>query len=110
MDARKGELMTKKMQSVLLVFTILFLTSCGYHGMVLLKPTPGADKTYSVTDSGTVEILGQDMKTEPTHWIYVDCEHWSGCFMRCQGKIQSCKNVATGSNLTVDHIMSRAGS
>ncbi len=99
--------MRKRMQFVLLVFAITFLTSCGSHGMVHLKPSPGAEKIYTVNDSGTVEILGQDMKLEPTHWLYVECEHWSGCFMRCQGKKSSCKRVAIDSKLDVDYILPR---
>lgn len=93
-----------------MAFAISFLTSCASNGIVLPKTIPGEVKTYSVNDKGTVEILGQDMKTEPTHWLYVECEHWSGCYMRCQGKKQSCKKVAIDSQLNVDYILSRAGS
>lgn len=93
-----------------MVFAISFLTSCASNGVVLPKMLPGAEKTFEVNTDGTVEILGQDMITEPTHWLYVECDHWSGCYMRCQGKIASCKKVAADSQLDVDYIFSRTGS
>ena len=98
--------MKKRMGLTLIVFTIFFLTSCASNSIILLKTLHGMVKTYTVNDKGTVEILGQDMTTEPMHWLYVECDHWSGCYMRCQGKVQSCKKVATDYKLDVDHIFS----
>lgn len=102
--------MKKRMGLVLIIFAIFFLASCASNGVILPKTIPGAVKTYSVNDNGTVEILGQDMLTEPTHWLYVECEHWSGCYMRCQGQINSCKKVAADSELEVDYTFSQFGS
>ncbi len=102
--------MKNKMKLILMVFAISFLTSCAYNGVVLPKIIPGAERTFTVNEEGTVEIIGQDMITEPTHWLYVQCDHWSGCYMRCQGKINSCKKVATDSKLDVGYISSRSGS
>ncbi|MBC8288388.1 MAG: hypothetical protein H8E42_13020 [Nitrospinae bacterium] len=102
--------MKKTMRLVLIGFSISFLVSCASNGIILPNTVLGAVKTYSVNDKGTVKILGQDMMTEPTHWLYVECEHWSGCYMRCQGQIKSCKKVATDSQLDVDYIFSRFGS
>ena len=102
--------MKNKMKLILMVFAISFLTSCASNGVVLPKITSGAERTFTVNEEGTVEIIGQDMITEPTHWLYVQCDHWSGCYMRCQGKINSCKKVATDSKLNVDYISSRSGS
>ena len=103
---KKGQRMKKRMGLILMVFAISFLTSCATNGIILPKTIQGVVKTYEVNEEGTVEILGQDMRVEPMHWLYVDCDHWSGCYMRCQGKVKSCKKVATDSKLEVDYIQS----
>ena len=96
--------MKKGMELILIIFVISFLTSCASNGIALHKTIPGAVKTYTVNQQGTVEILGQDMRTQPTHWLYIRCNHWSGCYMRCQGEIKSCKKVARDSNFLVDYV------
>jgi hypothetical protein len=101
--------MKKGISLTLAVFVISFLASCASNTLVLPKTIPGAVKTYTVNPEGTVEIMGQDMKTSPQHWLYVDCDHWSGCYMRCQGEINSCKKVAKDSGFQVDYIASPTG-
>ena len=96
--------MKKAIELTLIVFVVSFLTSCASNGIVLPKTIPGAVKTYTVNQQGTVEILGQDMRTQPTHWLYIRCNHWSGCYMRCQGEIKSCKKVAGDSNFPVGYV------
>ena len=102
--------MKKTLRLILIIFVLSFLASCASNGVVLPKSKPGAVKTYTVNEEGTVEMLGQDMKTEPKHWLYISCNHWSGCYMRCQGEIKSCKKVATDSDFKVDYIVSPNGS
>ena len=104
--------MKKRMGLTLIVIAIFFLTSCASNSIILpktLHALQGVVKTYTVNDKGTVEILGQDMTTEPMHWLYVECDHWSGCYMRCQGKVKSCKKVVIDYKLDVDHIFSDNG-
>ena len=109
--------MKENIKLILMIFIILFLTSCASNGMfsasngifsaadgILVSKNPGSVKTFSVNDKGTVEILGQKRITN-MHWFYVECDHWSGCYMRCEGKIDSCKQVATDSK----YIYSRPG-
>ena len=98
--------MKKTIELTLIVFAISFLTSCTSNGIALPKTIPGTVKTYTVNQEGTVEILGHDIKTEPKHWLYISCDHWSGCYMRCQGKINFCKKVARDSEFPVDYIVS----
>ncbi|MBT3856302.1 MAG: hypothetical protein HOF64_05305 [Nitrospina sp.] len=98
--------MKKTIGLTLIVFAVSFLTSCASNGLVLPKTIPGTIKTYTVNQEGTVEILGQDIKTKPTHWLYVHCDHWSGCYMRCQGEINSCKKVVKDSGLQLDYVVS----
>ena len=97
------------MRLILMVLAIFFLTSCTSNSIILPNTLHGMVKTYTVYDKGTVEILGQDMTTEPMHWLYVECDHWSGCYMRCQGKVQSCKEVVIDYKLDVDYIFSDNG-
>jgi hypothetical protein len=101
--------MKKRIRLILMVFAIFFLTSCTSNTLILPKTLHTIVKTYTVNDKGTVEILGQDMTTEPMHWLYVECDHWSGCYMRCQGKVKSCKKVVIDYKLDVDHIFSDNG-
>jgi hypothetical protein len=101
--------MKKRMGLTLMIFSIFFLTSCASNSIILPMTSHGMVKTYTVNDKGTVEILGQDMTTEPMHWLYVECDHWSGCYMRCQGKVKSCKKVVIDYKLDVDHIFSDNG-
>ena len=100
--------MKKGMELILIIFVIFFLTSCASNGIVLPKTIPGAVKTYTVNQKGTVEILGQDMKAQPKHWLYIRCNHWSGCYMHCQGEIKSCKKVAKDSEFLVGYVVSPA--
>ncbi len=91
------------------MFALVFLSSCTTVGVVTPKAFPGADKIFSVNDEGTVNIKGVDLKSEPTHWLYVQCEHWAGCYMRCQGPIGTCKEVANKSELEISHTASVNG-
>jgi len=37
-------------------------------------------------------------------WIDVECDHWAGCFMRCDGLKNQCKQLAEDSSFTVNSI------
>jgi hypothetical protein len=87
--------MKKKLGLILMVFAISFLTSCASND-ILISKNPGSANNYSVNDKGTVEILGEKTITD-MHWMYVECDHWSGCYVRCQGQLDSCKQVETES-------------
>ena len=87
---------------VILAFFIL--TSCASNETVVPKSFPGADKIYSVKNDGTLEVKGYDMKSQPIHWVFVQCAYWSGCYMRCQGPVKTCKNIAKKFNLSVSYI------
>ena len=100
--------MKKRMRLILMVFAIFFLTSCTSNSIILPNTLHGMVKSYTVSDNGTVEILGQEM-IKDTHWLYVKCDYWSGCYMRCQGQIDSCKRVAKNSQIEVEYIFSRSG-
>ena len=94
-------------RSVLLeaIFALFFLTSCASNGTVVAKAFPGSAEIFKVTDEGTVEVKGDDMKDQSVHWVFVECDYWSGCYMRCQGPIKTCKSIATKSGLDIAYVV-----
>ena len=96
-------------KGIVLLGTIsaLFLfTSCASNHAGVPKAFPGSPEIFKVNNAGTVEVKVDNIKNQPMHWIFVSCNHWSGCYMRCQGKINSCKKVARDSEFPVDYIVS----
>ena len=86
------------------MFALFFLTSCASNGTVVAKAFPGSAEIFKVTDEGTVEVKGDDMKDKSVHWVFVECDYWSGCYMRCQGPIKTCKSIATKSGLDISYV------
>jgi hypothetical protein len=86
------------------IFALFFLTSCAGTGTVVPKAFPGSAEMFKVNDEGTVEVKGYDMKDQPMHWVFVRCDYWSGCYMRCQGPVNTCKTIATKSDLKIGYI------
>ena len=93
-------------RSVLLeaIFALFFLTSCASNGTMVAKAFPGSAEIFKVSDDGTVEVKGYDLKDQPMHWVFVRCDYWSGCYMRCQGPAKTCKSIATKSDLKFSYI------
>ncbi len=86
------------------ILALFFLTSCASNGTVVPKAFPGSAEMFKVNDEGTVEVKGYDMKDQPMHWVFVRCDYWSGCYMRCQGSAKTCKSIAEKSDLKVGNI------
>ena len=84
---------------------LLCLTSCASHGTTIPKPFLGSAEIFQVNDTGTVEVKGFDLKYQPTHWTFVHCNYWTGCYMRCQGPKKTCKSIAEKSGLKVINIL-----
>jgi hypothetical protein len=101
--------MEKRMGLVLMIFAIYFLSSCASHDVIIPSATQKQMKTYTVNEQGTVIIKGQSELLDSMHWLYVECNHWSGCYMRCKGKMKSCRKVANYFNLEVNYHFSDAG-
>ncbi|MZH06062.1 MAG: hypothetical protein F3743_11835 [Nitrospinae bacterium] len=97
--------MNKGMVLLGTLLVLFFLTSCT-TGTVVPKAFPGSAEMFKVNDLGTVEVKGHDLNNQPMHWVFVDCPHWSGCYMRCQGPQKTCASIATKSDLKVSHINS----
>ena len=97
--------MKKVMVLLKAMLILLFLTSCASQGTTVPKAFIGSAKIFQVDDTGTVKVKGYNLKYEPTHWAFVHCDYWSGCYMRCQGPKKICKSIAEKSDLKVINIL-----
>lgn len=89
------------------LLALFLLTSCASDGTVLSKSFPDSAKVFRVNDLGTIEVKGYETKGQPMHWLFVHCDHWSGCYMRCQGPLNACKSIAAKSGLDVNYIQTQ---
>ena len=107
----KGALMKMRKKIILLslVFVVFYLSSCS---AILIKPEgPIGNVKYKINDEAndgkTVEILEQKGENKSLHWLYLSCDYIFGCYMRCEGQINSCIEVATLSNFDIKYIMTK---
>ena len=87
------------------ISALLIFTSCASNHAAVPKAFPGSPEIFKVNNKGTVEVKGDNLKNQPMHWVFVNCNHWSGCYMRCQGPAKTCKSIAKKSGLKISHIM-----
>ena len=91
---------------LLCAISALFLfTSCASNHDAVPKAFPGSPEIFNVNNEGTVEVKVDNIKNQPIHWVFVNCNHWSGCYMRCQGPARTCKSIAKKSGLKISHIL-----
>ena len=100
--------MRKKIIFLGLVVSIFYLNSCS---AILIKPEGSIGSVnYRVTSENhgekTVEIIAQE-KNELSHWLYLSCDYIFGCYMRCEGPINSCMKVATLGKFDMKYIMTK---
>ena len=91
-----------------LVLLAFYLSSCG---AILIKPEGSAEGVnYKITGKSdhekTVEILNQG-KNKFTHWLYLNCDYIFGCFMRCEGPVNSCIKVASRIKFGIQYIVTQ---
>lgn len=48
---------------------------------------------YTIVN-GSVVIDNTDNEDKKRNWVYVKCEHWAGCYMRCIGLLNACEDLA----------------
>ena len=100
--------MREKIIFLSLVISIFCLSSCS---AILIKPEGSIGSVdYRVTSENqgekTVEILAQE-KNKLLHWLYLRCDYIFGCYMRCEGPINSCMKVATLGKFDMKYIMTK---
>ena len=54
----------------------------------------GSDEKYWDVIKGSVVIQNTEPKNMKRHWVFVKCDHWAGCYMRCVGKLSICEKLA----------------
>ena len=91
-----------------LVVSIFCLSSCS---VILIKPKDFIGSVnYRVTGENhserTVEIIGQG-KNKLSHWLYLNCDYIFGCYMRCEGPINSCMEVATLTKFGMKYVVTK---
>ena len=91
------------------LFVLIFcLSSCS---TILIKPEGSiVTVNYRITGENhsekTVEILAQE-KNKFSHWLYLSCDYIFGCYMRCEGPVNSCMKVATFGKFNMQYIMTK---
>ena len=100
--------MRRKMIVLGLILSVFYLSSCG---AILIKPKgPIGDVNYRVTDGvngkKTVEIVSQG-KNKFSNWLYLSCDYIFGCYMRCEGPINSCMEVATLTKFGMKYVVTK---
>ena len=97
--------MKNKIIFLSLVFTVFYLSSCS---TVVIKPKESIENfNYKITNDKTVKIINQKNQNRGLHWLYLSCDYIFGCYMRCEGPINSCIKVATISNYQITHIATK---
>ena len=98
--------MKSKIIFLSLVFITFYLSACS---TVLIKPKePIENFNYKINNAkNTVKIINQKSRDRGLHWIYLKCDYIFGCYMRCEGPINSCMKVATLSNYQIRYITTK---
>jgi hypothetical protein len=91
-----------------LILSVIYLSSCS---AISIKPKGLInDVNYRVikriNGERTVKIISQ-VKSESLHWVYLNCNYIFGCYMSCEGPVNSCMKVAALNNFQMKYIMTR---
>jgi hypothetical protein len=91
-----------------LILLVFYLSSCS---TILIK-TEGYTESVDFRVTGetsrekTVEIINQE-KNKFSHWLYLNCNYVFGCYMRCEGPIDSCIQAASVGQFDIKYIVSK---
>jgi hypothetical protein len=79
---------------------VMFVAVCMFSlGLFSVAPTDVSAEPnpalggYTIVN-GSVVIDNTLNKDKKRNWVYVRCNHWAGCYMRCIGKLNACENLA----------------
>ena len=86
--------------NILLVFIIVFVfvasAGCFYPKAERAPGELVSDIQYEIVND--TSVVG---KSDNRQWIYVNCNYWAGCFMRCDGASNKCKQLAKDSKFSI---------
>ena len=87
--------------NVLLMFTIAVVlvasVGCFYPKAERAPGELVSDVNYEIVNETTVVAESDNGR----QWIYIDCNYWAGCFMRCDGSSSQCNQLAKDSNFSI---------
>ena len=99
--------MIREIIFLVLILLAFYLSSCS---TILIK-TEGSTKGVNFKVTGetgrqkTVEIISPE-KNNFLHWLYLDCSYIFGCYMRCEGPVDSCIKAAHVGQFDIKYIVS----
>lgn len=87
------------MERRVLLIAVSVLSLCLFFGGVNTavadnSQTTGITERYWDVIGGSVVIKNSKPKDMARHWVFVKCDHWAGCYMRCVGKLNICEKLA----------------
>ena len=100
--------MMREIIFLVLILLAFYLSSCS---TILIK-TAGSTKGVNFKVTGetdrqkTVEIISPE-KNKFLHWLYLDCSYIFGCYMRCEGPVDSCIKAAHVGQFDIKYIVSK---
>ena len=87
--------------NILLMFAITIVlvgsAGCFYPKAERVPGELVSDVEYTIVDETTVVAQSNNGR----QWIYVDCDYWAGCFMRCDGASNQCRQLAKDSKFSI---------
>ena len=87
------------------IILAFLLTSCASNSPAVPRYFEGSSEIFEVINNGTVKVKTGNLKDQPMNWVFVDCGYWSGCYMQCQGPVNTCKRIAKKLDLKISHIL-----
>ena len=86
----------------ILLMSVIAVASISSAGCFYPKAERGpgelvSDIGFKIIDETTVVEKSDNGR----QWIYVDCDYWAGCFMRCDGASNQCKQLAKDSHFSI---------
>ena len=112
---------TNLIKNIFLMFTVLVIAAsisgCGKPGSFTnwypeaetLKGLKRASVQHEIIkdkidQNKTAVIENRSNYSSGRWWIDVECDHWAGCFMRCDGPKKQCKKLAEDYSFIVNSI------
>ena len=80
-----------------IMFVLVANSGCFYPKAERAPGELVSEVNYEIINETTVV----DAKNSSRQWLYVDCEYWAGCFMRCDGDPNQCKQLAKDSKFSI---------
>lgn len=81
------------------LIAVCLLNLCLFFGGVTLavgadnQSTGSAERNWEVVE-GSVVIKNTPREFQKRNWVFVKCDHWAGCYMRCIGRLNDCEHIA----------------